>query len=442
MDGISGGNNIANMWASKLSNLLNTHSPTSRDSLYSSLKSSLSDSQLSSIYVTDDDVLDAISQIKMHKSDSCSLSSEHLKSPASAISDSLAVFFTTILRHGYMPKAFRDCILVPIPNGSKDASYSKNYRAIALASSLSKVLERVLLLQYQSYCSSSLQFGFKSGYSATLCTGMIKNIVSRYIHNGSVVYGCFLDASQAFDLVDHHNYSLQERGLPAHILCFLLGWYRSQQMRVHWNSCMSDSFSVSNGVRQGSVLSPVLFAVYLDGLLSGSGVGCYWGAHFVGAVCYADDIALLAPYPSAMRTMLSVCEEYAVTHGLKFNPNKTQLIILCVRSQSTLSIMNHDRISLDGVDLKFSDTVMHLGHLLSYNLDDTPDIIRVTKDLNRKENFVLFTFKSADPFVKCFLIKAYCCPCMIVHCGLCLVNRCSSCAINNVFRKVWNLYTL
>ena len=85
---------------------------------------------------------------------------------------------------------------------------------------------------------------------------------------------------------------------------------------------MSDSFSVSNGVRQGSVLSPVLFAVYLDGLLSeleGSGVGCYWGAHFVGAVCYADDIALLTPCPSAMRTMLSVCEEYAVTHGLKFN---------------------------------------------------------------------------------------------------------------------------
>ena len=322
VDGISGGNNIANMWASKLSNLLNTHSPTSRESLYTSLKSSLSDSQLSSIYVTEDDVLDAISQIKMHKSDSCGLSSEHLKSSASAISDSLAVFVTTILRHGFMPKAFRDCVLVPIPKGSKDASCSKNYRAIALASSLSKVLERVLLLKYQSFfCSSSLQFGFKSGY--------------------------------------------------------------------------------------GSVLSPVLFAVYLDGLLSeleGSGVGCYWGAHFVGAVCYADDIALLAPCPSAMRTMLSVCEEYAVTHGLKFNPDKTQLIRF--RSQSTF--MYHDCISLDGVDLKFNNTVMHLGHLLSYNLDDTPDIIRVTKDLNRKANFVLCTFKSADLFVKCFLIKAYC----------------------------------
>ena len=93
-----------------------------------------------------------------------------------------------------------------------------------------------------------------------------------------------------------------------------------------------------------------------------------------------------------------------VTHRLKFNPDKTQLIRF--RSQSTF--MYHDRISLDGVDLKFSDTVMHLSHLLSYNLDDTLDIIRVTKDLNRKANFVLCTFKSADPFVKRFLIKAYC----------------------------------
>ena len=57
-------------------------------------------------------------------------------------------------------------------------------------------------------------------------------------------------------------------------------------------------FHVSNGVRQGGVLSPMLFAVYIDSLLEmleASGVGCYSGGCFVGAVCYADDIVLLAP---------------------------------------------------------------------------------------------------------------------------------------------------
>ncbi len=86
------------------------------------------------------------------------------------------------------------------------------------------------------------------------------------------------------------------------------------------------------------MLSPVLFAVYLDGLLqklSRISVGCYWEAHFVGAVCYADDIALLAACPSALRIMLTTCEEFALSHGLKFNAEKTQLIRFGLSSSSS-----------------------------------------------------------------------------------------------------------
>jgi len=57
-------------------------------------------------------------------------------------------------------------------------------------------------------------------------------------------------------------------------------------------------------VRQGGIISPVLCWIYIDGLLCmlcESGVGCYIGHVFVGALAYADDIALLAPTPSAMR---------------------------------------------------------------------------------------------------------------------------------------------
>ena len=71
-----------------------------------------------------------------------------------------------------------------------------------------------------------------------------------------------------------------------------------QKMQVRWDKSLSEPFSVSNGVRQGSVLSPHLFAVYIDSLLldlCDSGVGCYWGCSFVGAFSYADDLVLLAP---------------------------------------------------------------------------------------------------------------------------------------------------
>ena len=66
---------------------------------------------------------------------------------------------------------------------------------------------------------------------------------------------------------------------------------------MEWNGVCSDYFSVRNGVKQGGVISLVLFCVYVDGLLkllSDAKVGCYIGHVFVGALAYADDIVLLA----------------------------------------------------------------------------------------------------------------------------------------------------
>ena len=77
-------------------------------------------------------------------------------------------------------------------------------------------------------------------------------------------------------------------------------------MSVYWGPGRSKSFGVSNGVRQGGVLSSLLFSVYMDENLSESGVGCYWGHHFVGTFCYTDDVVLLAPCVSALRRMLDI----------------------------------------------------------------------------------------------------------------------------------------
>ena len=68
-----------------------------------------------------------------------------------------------------------------------------------------------------------------------------------------------------------------------------------------------------------------MFTVYIDDLLAdleSSGVGCFWNQHFVGAVCYADDVALLAPSPSALHHLLHSCTEFAKSHSLVFNAAK------------------------------------------------------------------------------------------------------------------------
>ena len=94
-------------------------------------------------------------------------------------------------------------------------------------------------------------------------------------------------------------------------------------------------------MRQGGVLSPVLFAVYLDSLLDSlcsGGRGCFWGNHFCGALCYVDDLTILAPSPDALRKMLAECEAYAVSHDIRFNvsvPHNLRISRLrCVFSES------------------------------------------------------------------------------------------------------------
>ena len=172
---------------------------------------------------------------------------------------------------------------------------------------------------------------FKSGMSTSLCTGTIKNVTARYLHRKTPVFACFLDASKAFDLVNHDLLFnlLLDRGLPTCVVRHLRNWYTDEKLSVRWNSRRSYSFNVTNGVRQGGVLPPVLFTIYVDKLLlelRQQDVGCYWNSYFAGAYAYVDDLEILAPSASALGQMLRCCESFASLHGLKFNHAKTQLI--------------------------------------------------------------------------------------------------------------------
>ena len=256
------------------------------------------------------------------------------------------------------------------------------------------------------------------------------------------VHGCFLDASKEFYLVDHSLLfqKLIDRGLPLPVVHFLSSWYSSQLMEARWDKSLSVPFNVSNGVGQGGVLFPILFSAYLDDLLkklSDSGVRCCWGHLFAGAVCYADDIVLLTPCPSALRIFLNICSSFADTHGLSFNANKTQLVCFHQHSYSAIPVDIFFRDTL----LQCTDEVIHLGHILTSNLNDRSDITRVVKDLNRKANSLLCVFHAADPFVKFFLLKSYCLS--LYGCALWSLSSSSiKVGYNKLLRKLWCLPTL
>ena len=148
-------------------------------------------------------------------------------------------------------------------------------------------------------------------------------------------------------------------------------------------------------------------STYIDDLLSDLcklGVGCHWDSLFAGAVCYADDLVLLAPSPSALRIMLNCCENFVTIRGLKFNPSKTQLICFSSFPSSSCSACFY----FCGQQLPFLDTVSHLGHLLHHNLSDVQDINFKLHEMVRKANCLFATFPRVGPHILTCLFQSYC----------------------------------
>ena len=98
--------------------------------------------------------------------------------------------------------------------------------------------------------------------------------------------------------------------------------YTRQSLREKWENTVSSEYTLSTGVKQGGLLSPILFAIYTDGLLrllQETGVAYHMGSRFTGALAYADDITLLAPCKSVLSILVSVFKKYASELDILFN---------------------------------------------------------------------------------------------------------------------------
>ena len=94
------------------------------------------------------------------------------------------------------------------------------------------------------------------------------------------------------------------------IVCFLKNLYQSQRLFINWGKYISEHFFVENGIRQGSILSPYLFDVYVDELnflLAKAGVGCYISGKSANNFSYSDDLALMAPTARALNQVIVIC---------------------------------------------------------------------------------------------------------------------------------------
>ena len=260
-----------------------------------------------------------VDKLKNYKHDFIyEISSSNLIFGSELLYERLSVIFNSCLSHGVSTLKFNKSIIIPIPKDKrKSLNNSNNYRAISICTMISKLFEYVILeLAPQLKSSNNLQFGFKDKHSTVLCSYLLNQTVEYYNNAESNVFSLFLDASKAFDRVRYKKlfYCLLNKGICPLIIRYLIILYFLNNASVKWGTHTSDIFNMSNGVKQGGILSPILFSLYLDPLIkmvSESRFGCYVGNMAVSILVYADDIVVLAPTLYSLKKLISLCENYA-----------------------------------------------------------------------------------------------------------------------------------
>jgi len=233
-----------------------------------------------------------------------------------------------------------------------------------LGSIVFKVIDNITLENHKYVLrSSDLQYGFKAKDSTSHCTLVLHKVSDYYTNNDSSVFLVLLDASRAFNRVQHVKLFklLIKRGLCSLIAPFLAYLYTNQSLMVNWNGCYNYSFNISNGVKQGGIPSQILFCIYMDELLYNlkvSNVGCYIGYVFLGGLAYTDDVCLLTPNRGSKIIMLKSCEDFNKEYDVVFNSSKSHLIIY----DEIRKYQNMVPLCLHGETIHIQRVATHLGH--------------------------------------------------------------------------------
>ena len=358
--------------------------------------------------ITVKEVKEAAMLLKLGKKEENGLYSNHFKYGSDRLFVVLTLLFNSMLSHGTAPDELLLGTMIPlIKDGRLSKQSSDNYRSLTIGTGLSKLLEVIILNQQEDALKTSdLQFGFKAKSSTTMCTFMALETIEYYMRNGSNVHVMLLDASKAFDRVNYIKLfeKLLRKGMCPLTVRLLLNMYTKQKLQVKWNNHMTQKFDVSNGVRQGGVLSPLLFSVYVDELLEKlkkNGVGCYIGHNFVGALGYADDIILLCPSVKGLKNMINMCEEYAESHDILFNGKKSKYLIFGTYKYNHTVKVNNEIVVR-------SDSAMHLGHKLHTRNTYNVLIDHAIEKLNNSFHGFMTRFCSCNVTSKNKLFHQYC----------------------------------
>ncbi|KAK7791576.1 hypothetical protein R5R35_002865 [Gryllus longicercus] len=296
----------------------------------------------------------------------------------------LTAIFNAILRFNYFPNAWKTAIVLPFRKPGKDPRRPEHYRPISLLPSISKIFERLLLKRLNKYLKDTdaipdIQFGFRANHSCTHQLLRLTEYIAQSFQEKKHTLAAFLDIAQAYDRVWHTGllFKIRQLGIPEYIQNIIKGFISDRKFKVKINHSFSTLRNITAGVPQGSVLSPVLFNIFMNDIPKCSNVE---------TALFADDTALFSASSdinlafNRVQNNLNTLIQWTKKWRIAINSQKCQTKIFTLRRP-----LIPPNLKVDDNEIPWkSEPIKYLGVLLDKKLTWKPHIHAAINKSNAK----------------------------------------------------------
>uniref|UniRef100_A0A1Y1JWU5 Reverse transcriptase domain-containing protein n=1 Tax=Photinus pyralis TaxID=7054 RepID=A0A1Y1JWU5_PHOPY len=279
-----------------------------------------------------------------------------------------------------IPEDWKIGLIVPIfkKGNARDCN---NYRGITLLSAALKTYERILQKRLSEYTEPTLdesQSAFRKGRGVQDHVFTIKQIIEKTRMSRTKTYLAFVDLEKAFDKVQRETVwkSLERRKVDTKLVRAIRSIYNNNINYVIHRNRISVGFETQQGLRQGGVLSPTLFNIFMDEILTTCKpklqklhIG-YKKLEPIGITqcLFADDLVIAANTKNGLQGNINSWNETLKTHGMKMNINKTKVMII---SQGEEEVLN---ITVDNKVIEQVPNIKYLGVNIERNGNQKMDV--------------------------------------------------------------------
>ena len=335
------------------------------------------------------------------------------------------------------------------------ANNKDSYRGITLFPTLCKIYEMVLLNRLEKFAAdrgyfSELQFGFREGVGCIEASFTILETINHMLERGSKVFSCFLDVRKAFDTVwiDGLLYKLlNDLGIKGRMWLAIKDVYTDVKAQVLYSGELSREFNVSQGTGQGRIFAPFMYKVYINSLLQKLSNHCYAisiNSLSLPAPSFADDVTLLALFPSFLKTFLNIFHQYSVTWRYEFNHTKSGVVTFGETKPIHSRLMKEHEWTLGDTKVDELYEYKNLGVLKNYARSFTSNILDNIEKTRKKVGMIFssdFDRRKTKPLIYIKFWKQACLPSLLFGAELfslnksqlCQLERCQQWFLKNVF---------